>query len=155
MKQNVLLCPSPLRYGAPQFDKIKEEDYLPAFEKAIEEAYRDIDAIVSNPEPPTFKNTIEALEFSGEKLDTVSGIFFNLNECLSSDKMQQIAEEVSPKLTRLSLYILFNDKLFQRVKSVYSQRRRLHLDKEQARLLSRKFRSFKPISGVSSCSLLV
>ncbi len=143
MKQNVLLCPSPLRYGAPQFDKIKEEDYLPAFEKAIEEAYRDIDAIVSNPEPPTFKNTIEALEFSGEKLDTVSGIFFNLNECLSSDKMQQIAEEVSPKLTRLSLYTLFNDKLFQRVKSVYSQRRRLHLDKEQARLLSRKFRSFK------------
>ena len=84
MRNNPLLHPSSLRYGAPLFDKIREDDYLPAFRKAIEQAYKDVDAITSNPEPPTFENTIEALEFSGKLLDEVSGIFFNLNECLSS-----------------------------------------------------------------------
>lgn len=143
MRNNPLLHPSYLRYGAPLFDKIREDDYLPAFRKAIEQAYKDVDAITSNPEPPTFENTIEALEFSGKLLDEVSGIFFNLNECLSSDKMQGIAEEISPELTRLSLYTLFNDKLFQRIKTVYEQRNKLHLDKEQARLLEKRFRAFK------------
>lgn len=143
MRNNPLLHPSSLRYGAPLFDKIREDDYLPAFRKAIEQAYKDVDAITSNPEPPTFENTIEALEFSGKLLDEVSGIFFNLNECLSSDKMQGIAEEISPELTRLSLYTLFNDKLFQRIKTVYEQRNKLHLDKEQARLLEKRFRAFK------------
>lgn len=143
MRNNPLLHLSSLRYGAPLFDKIREDDYLPAFRKAIEQAYKDVDAITSNPEPPTFENTIEALEFSGKLLDEVSGIFFNLNECLSSDKMQGIAEEISPELTRLSLYTLFNDKLFQRIKTVYEQRNKLHLDKEQARLLEKRFRAFK------------
>ncbi|MBQ3382818.1 MAG: M3 family metallopeptidase [Bacteroidales bacterium] len=143
MRNNPLLRPSKLRYGAPLFDKIREDDYLPAFRKAIEQAYKDVDAITSNPEPPTFENTIEALEFSGKLLDEVSGIFFNLNECLSSDKMQGIAEEISPELTRLSLYTLFNDKLFARIKAVYDQRKKLHLDKEQARLLEKRFRAFK------------
>jgi len=143
MRNNPLLHPSSLRYGAPLFDKIREDDYLPAFRKAIEQAYKEVDAITSNPEPPTFENTIEALEFSGKLLDEVSGIFFNLNECLSSDKMQGIAEEISPELTRLSLYTLFNDKLFQRIKTVYEQRNKLHLDKEQARLLEKRFRAFK------------
>lgn len=143
MKQNILLRTSNLRYGAPQFDKIKEDDYLPAFKEAIKQAYNEVAAIAENKEEPTFQNTVEALEFSGKALDEVSGIFFNLNECLSSDKMQSIAEEISPELTKLSLHILFNDKLFQRIKFVYENRRRLHLDKEQARLLEKKFLSFK------------
>ena len=143
MKQNILLRASNLRYGAPQFDKIKEDDYLPAFKEAIKQAYNEVAAIAENKEEPTFQNTVEALEFSGKALDEVSGIFFNLNECLSSDKMQSIAEEISPELTKLSLHILFNDKLFQRIKFVYENRRKLHLDKEQARLLEKKFLSFK------------
>ncbi len=143
MKKNILLCPSTLRYGAPQFDKIKEEHYLPAFRQAIKEAYSEFETIIKNPEEPTFKNTIEALEFAGKALDNVSNIFFNLNECMSSDKMHKIAEEISPQLTKLSLHILLNNKLFQRVQSVYKKRNKLHLDKEQSRLLEQKYRAFK------------
>lgn len=139
---NPVFAVSDKRWGAPAFDKIKESDYLPAFREAMKEAYAEVDAIAGNPEEPTFWNTVEALHFSGEKLDTVSGIFFNLNECLASDKMQAIAEEISPELTKLSLYISLNDKLFRRIKTVWEKRRSLGLDIEEARLLDKSYKGF-------------
>lgn len=142
MRKNPVFTLSGKRWGAPAFDRIKESDYLPAFREAIKEAYAEVDAIAGNPQEPTFGNTVEALHFSGEKLDTVSGIFFNLNECLASDRMQAIAEEISPELTKLSLYISLNDKLFRRIKTVWEKRRSLNLGIEEARLLDKSYKGF-------------
>ena len=140
--QNPLLCESPLEYGAPQFDKIKNEHYLPAFEQGIQEAKAEIDAIVANPDAPTFENTVEALEFSGKTLDRVSSIFFNLMEADTNDTLQEIAEKVSPMLTEYSMYVSLNEKLFERVKAVWEQRESLALEADQARLLEKTYKSF-------------
>ena len=88
--ENPLLTESALPYGAPQFDRIRKEHYIPAFEEGIRQAKAEIDAIVSNPEAPDFANTIEALEYSGRTLDRVSGIFYNLNSADTDDRMQEI-----------------------------------------------------------------
>ena len=85
--ENPLLTQSPLEYGAPQFDKIRNEHYLPAFEQAIKDAKAEIDAIVANPDEPTFANTIEAMEQSGETLENVASIFFNLMEADTNEEM--------------------------------------------------------------------
>lgn len=141
-RPNPLLAESPLPFGAPVFDRIEEADYLPAFKEAIDRAKADIDAIVSNPEAPTFTNTIEALEDAGADLDRTSNIFFNLTEACTSDTMDSIAEEVSPLLTQHSMSILFNEALFARVKAVWEQRGSLTLDTEQAKLLEETWKSF-------------
>jgi peptidyl-dipeptidase Dcp len=141
-RPNPLLAESPLRFGAPVFDRIEEADYLPAFKEAIDRAKADIDAIVNNPETPTFANTIEALEDAGADLDRTSNIFFNLTEACTSDTMDSIAEEVSPLLTQHSMSILFNEALFARVKAVWEQRESLTLDTEQAKLLEETWKSF-------------
>ena len=99
MEANPLLAESTAPFGAPQFDQIKDEHYLPAFEQAIAEAKADIDAIVANPEEPTFENTIEAMEYAGESFSKVAGIFFNVMEANTNDTLQEIAEKVSPMLT--------------------------------------------------------
>ena len=140
--ENPLLTDSPNKFGAPQFDKIRNEHYLPAFEEGIRQAKAEIDAIVSNPEAPTFENTIEAMEYSGRTLDKVSGIFFNLLEADSDEQMQAIAEEVSPKLTEYSMYVSLNEKLFERVKAVYEMRETLSLEKDQQKLLENTYKSF-------------
>ncbi|MBQ2107270.1 MAG: M3 family metallopeptidase, partial [Bacteroidales bacterium] len=140
--QNPLLCESPLEYGAPQFDKIKNEHYLPAYEQGLQEAKAEIDAIVANPDAPTFENTVEALEFSGKTLDRVSSIFFNLMEADTNDTLQEIAEKVSPMLTEYSMYVSLNEKLFERVKAVWEQRESLALEADQARLLEKTYKSF-------------
>ena len=137
-----LLAGSPLPYGAPVFDRIEESDYLPAFREAIERARRDIQAIVDNPEAPSFTNTIEALETAGRDLDRISGIFFNLTEACTDDTMDRIAEEVSPMLTQHSMSILLNAPLFARVKAVWEQRDALQLDTEADKLLEETWKSF-------------
>ena len=141
-RPNPLLAESPLPFGAPVFDRIEEADYLPAFKEALDRAKADIDAIVSNPETPTFANTIEALEDAGADLDRTSNLFFNLTEACTSDTMDSIAEEVSPLLTQHSMSILFNEALFARVKAVWEQRASLKLDTEQAKLLQETWKSF-------------
>lgn len=140
--QNPLLTESKLPYGAPQFDQIKNEHYMPAFEQAIAEAKADVDAIIACQDAPTFENTIVALEQSGRTLDRVSSIFFNLLEAVSDDEMQDIAEKVSPMLTEFSMYVSLNESLFQRVKAVWEQRESLSLDADQARLLEKSYKSF-------------
>lgn len=140
--QNPLLTEQNTPYGVPAFDKVKIEHYMPAFEKAIAENKVEIEAIVNNPEAPTFANTIEALDRSGELLDKVVGVFFNVLEADGNDEMNKIAEEVTPLLSELSDGIILNDALFQRVKAVYEQRETLGLNDEQMRLLTETFKSF-------------
>ena len=129
-------------YNASPFSQIKNEDYPPAFEANIAAARAEIDAITQNPAAPTFENTIEALEFSGQALDRLSSIFFNLNSAETNDELQKIAQEVSPLLTAFSNDISLNETLFARVKAVYDQRDKLNLTAEQETLLDKKFKGF-------------
>ena len=140
--KNPLLVESDAPFGAPQFDKIENEHYLPAFEAGIAEAKAEIDAIIANQEEPTFENTIEAMEFAGRKLNTVSGIFYNLMEANTNEEMQAIAEQVSPMLTEYSMYVSLNAPLFERVKAVYQKKDELGLEKDQMKLLEDNYKSF-------------
>ena len=140
--ENPLLSESPLEYGAPQFDKIQNKHYLPAFEQAIKDAKAEIDAIVNNPDAPTFANTIEALEYSGETLENVASIFYNLMEADTNEEMQDIAEKVAPMMTEFSMYVSLNEKLFEKVKAVYDARESLGLEPDQMRLLEKKYLDF-------------
>ena len=140
--KNPLLTESTLPYGAPPFDKIRHEHYLPAFEQGIAEAKAEVDAIVANPAAPDFANTIEALENAGQTLDRVSGIFYNLLEADTDDEMQQIAEELSPKMTEYEMYVSLNEPLFERIKAVYGRRDSLGLDREQYKLLEDTYKEF-------------
>lgn len=139
-KMNPLLTDSTLPYGAPQFDKIKTEHYLPAFEQAITEAKAEIDAIVNNPDAPTFENTIAALDEAGGRLNDAAGIFYNLMEADTNDQMQDTAEKVSPMMTEYSMYVSLNEPLFARVKAVHESAEGLEPD--QARLLEKTWKSF-------------
>lgn len=139
---NPLLTKSTLPYGAPQFDKIETQHYIPAFKQAIEEGKAEIDAIVNNPDAPSFENTIEALEYAGETLNRISHIFYNLLEANTNEEMQNIAEEISPLTTEFSMYVRLNDGLFQRIKSVYEQRESLNLDDVELRLLEKTYEGF-------------
>ena len=141
-RPNPLLEASPLPYGAPVFDRIEESDYLPAFQEAIARNLAKVAAIRDNPEPPDFANTVEALEWAGADLDRISGIFFNLTEACTNDRLDKIAEEVSPQLTRMGMSILLDEKLFARVKDVWERRSGLSLDTEAAKLLEETWKSF-------------
>ena len=129
-------------YQTPPFSKIELKHYEPAFDYAIEQNRAEIDAIINNPEAPTFENTIVAMEQSGELLGRVSGVFFVLNNCVTSEEMQQIALNVTPKLTALSNDVSLNPELFARVKAVYDQRETLNLDTEDRQLLEESYKSF-------------
>lgn len=130
------------KHNTAPFSKITNSDFKPAFEAAIEMARKEIDAIVADSSEPTFENTIEALDFSGETLDRLSSIFFNLNSAETNDEIQKIAQEVSPLLTAFSNDITLNEDLFKKVKSVYEQKDALNLTPEQHTLLDKKYKGF-------------
>ena len=130
------------KHNTAPFSQIKLEDYQPAFIENIATARAEIDAIINNPETPTFENTIVALEFSGENLDRLSSIFFNLNSAETGDEMQKIAQNITPLLTEFSNDITLNEALFKRIKTVFEQKDTLNLTTEQATLLAKKFKSF-------------
>ena len=140
--KNPFLTESSAPFGAPEFDKIKNEHYLPAFEAAVAEGKAEIDAIVANQEEPTFENTIEAMEYAGGTLNKVAGIFYNLMEAHTNDEMQAIAEQVSPMLTEFSMYTSLNAPLFERVKAVYQKKDELGLEVDQMKLLEDTYRGF-------------
>ena len=131
-------------YQTPPFSEIKLKHYEPAIDYAIELNRADIDAIVNNPEAPTFENTIVAMERAGELLSRVTGVFFVLNNCDTNDEMQQIANNITPKLTELGNDISLNPELFKRVKAVYEQYERgeLQLDQEDKTLLEDTYKGF-------------
>jgi peptidyl-dipeptidase Dcp len=139
---NNLNKPFNTKYNTAPFSKIKNDDFLPAFKKGIEDAKAEINAITTNPEAPSFENTIEALDFAGEQLDRISSIFFNLNSAETNDEIQKIAQEVSPLLSEFSNDITLNEDLFKRVKVVYEKKEILNLNTEQATLLDKKYKSF-------------
>lgn len=124
------------------FSKIKTEDYLPSFKIAIEKAKGEINNITGNSEAPTFENTVEALEFSGEELERITSIFFNLNSAETNEQIQRIAQEVSPLLSEFGNDITLNEALFKRIKSVYNNASNLDLNTEQKTLLDKKYKSF-------------
>ena len=129
-------------YNTAPFSNIKTEDFLPAFVKAIKVANIEIAKITDSKETPTFENTIEALDYSGESLDRISSIFFNLNAAETNERIQKIAQEVSPLLTDFSNDIALNSPLFERVKLVYNSRKTLNLSEEQKILLEKKYKGF-------------
>lgn len=124
------------------FNEIRVEHYMPAFEEGIRQGLADIDAIVNNPAAPTYKNTIEAYEKSGELLSLVSGCFYNLTHAETSPELQELEVKLSPMLSEYSANIRLNEGLFQRIKAVYDQRGNLRLTKEQAKLLDDIYDSF-------------
>lgn len=141
MSQNPFLQEWTLPHGAIPFDQIKVEDYKPAFMAGIEAENQDIDAIINNPEAPTFENTIEALDKAGRLINRVAGVFYNLVECDGTDEMLALSEELQPIMSQHSLDISLNEKLFQRVETVWNQYKDNHesLTTEQWRLLKKTY----------------
>ena len=129
-------------FGVAPFDKIKNEHYVPAFEEGILQQQAEVDSIINNNEAPTFKNTIEALEYSGSLLNKVSNVFYNLLGPMSSDEVQKIAQDIAPKLSAHGDNINLNPKLYARVKVVFEQKDNLNLNPEQLKLLEETYKSF-------------
>lgn len=124
------------------FSQIKNADFEPAFEQAIKEAKQEVLTISENSEKPNFENTLEAMAFSGMKLERISNIFFNLNSAETNDELQKIAQIVAPKLSEFGNDITLNPDLFKRVKTVYDLRETLSLSKEQFMLLEKSYKGF-------------
>ncbi len=124
------------------FNDIRAEHYMPAFEEAMKQGLAEIDSIVNNPEAPTFENTIEAYEKSGEMLSIVAGCFYNLTSAETNDALQAIEMELSPKMSEFSSTIRLNEKLFERIKAVYEQRDSLTLTPEQSKMLEDIYEGF-------------
>ena len=141
-KPNPFLSEYTTPFQVPPFDQIKNEHYLPAFEAGIAEQQAEIDAIVNNAETPTFENTILPYDKSGQTLNRVSNVFFNLNECLTNDKMVAIAEQVLPMLSKHSDAIMMNPKLFERIDHVYQHRNEMGLDDQQIRVVEKYHQDF-------------
>lgn len=129
-------------FKTPPFNLIKFEHYMPAFRKGMEEQKKEIDAIVNNPQAPTFQNTFEALARSGGLLDKVNAVFNSLRGAHTTDELQKIANEVTPLLSKHRDDINLNEKLFQRVKAVYEQRKKMRLNAEEAKLLEETYKDF-------------
>ncbi|MDN3664516.1 M3 family metallopeptidase [Algibacter miyuki] len=142
MIKQALTTPFNTPYHSAPFSAIENDDYLPTFKEAITQAKAEIDAIVNQTEAPTFENTIVALDFSGEQLDRISSIFFNLNSAETNETIQKIAQEVSPLLSEFSNDITLNEALFKRVKAVYDSKDTLDLTTEQTTLLDKKYKGF-------------
>lgn len=129
-------------HGTYPFNEIRPEHYMPAFEEGMRQGLADIDAIVNNPAAPTFKNTIEAYEKSGQLLSVVASCFYNLASADTNDELQALEVELSPKLSEYSSTIRLNEKLFERIKAVYDQKDKLKLNLEQKQLLDDVYESF-------------
>lgn len=130
-----------LHQSAP-FNEIREEHFLPAFLELIKISENEIEEIIQNKKEADFENVIEALAFSGEKLEVASSIFFNLNSAETNDEIQKIAQEVSPLLTEFSSKISQNKELFAKIKSVFEKKENYNLNEEQIMLLNETYKGF-------------
>lgn len=129
-------------YESIPFENIKQEDFKPAIEQAIEDAKNEINKIVQNTDPPNFVNTIVALENVGKKLTIISSTFFNLNSAETNDYLQSLAEEISPMLTEYANDIILNEQLFEKIKIVYDTTLKSKLSQEEVRLLDKTYKDF-------------
>ena len=135
---NILLT----KFDYAPFKQIKNSDYLSSIEIAIKELKNEIDFITDNKSKSTFINTIEALDYTGIKLDRITSIFFNLNSAETNKEIQKIAIEISPKLSELKNYILLNNKLFNKINFVYNTINKSSLSTEKSTLLNNTYKSF-------------
>lgn len=142
MKDNPLLSESTLPYHSPPFDRIKDDDFVPAIEQGMAEQLKEVGAIASSTEKPTLDNTIVALERSGQLLDRAETIFSNLNAADTNPTRQKIEKEIAPKLAAHTDAIHLNTLLFARVQSIYDQREKLSLDPESKHLVERYYKDF-------------
>ena len=139
---NPLLEPWTGPFEAPPFERIEPAHFRPAFAAALKEARREIDAIAADPAPPTFANTIEALERSGRSLDRVAGVFFNLTGAATNEELQAIEREIAPILARHRNDTYLNEALFKRIDALKAEEAKLGLSAEQARVLGRYHLNF-------------
>jgi len=139
---NPFFAESPLYLHYPEFDKIKNSDYVPAFELGMQEQLAEIEAIANQSEAPTLDNTLIPMERSGQVLDRVARVFFAMTSANTNDELEEIRSEMAPKLSAHNDQILLNDKLFTRVKSLYDQRDALELDPESYRLVEETYKDF-------------
>lgn len=139
---NPLLSEYNTPFGVPPFGEIQNAHFLPAIQEGIIQQQEQIEAIVSNPDSPTFKNTIEALDASGNTLRLVLNVFSNLQSAHTNDELQAIAKEASPLMSKNQDDILLNDKLFVRIADVYAQKDELELTTEQQTLLEKTYKRF-------------
>jgi len=140
--KNPLLHPSPLPFQAPPFDKIKDGDFAPAFDAGMKEQLAEVKQIADDPTPPSFDNTIVALEKTGQALNRVSLVFNALSSANTNDQLQKLQEEVAPKLAAHQDAINLNPKLFARIEKLYNGRDNLGLDPESRRLLEYYYQQF-------------
>lgn len=140
--ENPLFSPSTLPFEAPNFDAISVEHYRPAFEAGIEQQLAEMDSIATNPEEPTFENTIVAMEKSGRLLERTESVFYNLTSAHTNDQIQEIQTEMAPKLAAHDDNIYLNADLFERVQTLYEQREQLELDEASLKLLEDTYRDF-------------
>lgn len=143
MDNNPFFAESTLPYYAPDFSKINNEHFKPALLKGIEEKRENIEEIANNPEEPTFENTIIAMEKSGDLLTRTSRVFYALSSADTNETIQEVSEELAPKLSELNDGIYLNDKLFQRIKTLHNQKEDLGLDEESLKLLEEYYEDFE------------
>ena len=141
-EDNPLLAAFETPYNVPPFDKIENEHFKPAILEGIRLHQKEIDAIANTTEKPTFANTIEALEQSGELLNSITTIFYNLNSAHTNDTLQALAQELAPELSKHNDNIYLNEKLFARVKQVWDNQLEYKLNAEEAKLLEKKYKAF-------------
>ncbi len=135
LASNPFMHASTLPFQAPDFTKIKDSDFAPAFEEGFKEELAEIEKIANNPEPPTFENTLVAMEKSGELLRRVNGVFNMLSGANTNPVLQNLSEDIAPKMAALQDAIFLNNELYERVKTIYQKKDELKLDKESLRLL--------------------
>lgn len=142
MSDNPFLKPYGTPFDTPPLNKIKNEHYMPAFMKAMEDQKKEVQAIANNPQPPSFQNSVEALDQTGDLLDRVSNVFYAIQSANTDDDIQKIANDIAPLLAKHTDDIYLNEKLFSRVKTVYENRGTASLTTEQAKLLDDYYAAF-------------
>lgn len=140
--KNILNSPFKTLHQSVPFDKIKASDFIPAIKIEIKKTLEEIDQICKNTDTPTFKNTLDILDKSGEQLDIISSVLFNLNSAETSEELQEVAQKASAILTQFQNDVRLNNPLFLRIKNVYDKREKLNLDTEQLTLLEKEYKGF-------------
>ncbi len=140
--KNPLLSDFNTPFDTVPFSQVENEHFQPAIEAAIKEAKEEIDQITANPEEPTFENTLEALEFSGERLGRITSLFFNLNAAETNEEIQGIAQVVSPMLSEFSNDVRLDEELYRRIEVVHANKDKLGLNPEQSMLLDKNYKAF-------------
>jgi peptidyl-dipeptidase Dcp len=139
---NPLIAPFETPFGVPPFSQIKDDHYIPAFERGMEKQRAEVQAIISNPQEATFENSVAALDYSGSLLSRVSNVFLPMHSAESNDRIQEIAEEIAPKLSAHRDHIVMESRLFERIKDVHDRRNHISLTREQRRLLEETVKKF-------------